>query len=101
LPEARRRLRGSEHRRHEHHVEDAAYQEVPVLYVLLALEPRIDEPSGEQGQDRAEEAQAVEIPRGEEYAYGGRRLRMMPILGEYTRECLTIEVERSITARTW
>jgi putative transposase len=28
----------------------------------------------------------------------GRRLKMMPIVDEYTRECLTIEVERSITA---
>jgi putative transposase len=28
----------------------------------------------------------------------GRRLKMMPIIDEYTRECLTIEVERSITA---
>jgi putative transposase len=28
----------------------------------------------------------------------GRRLKMMPIVDEYTRECLSIEVERSITA---
>jgi putative transposase len=28
----------------------------------------------------------------------GRRLKMMPIVEEYTRECLSIEVERSITA---
>lgn len=28
----------------------------------------------------------------------GRRLKMMPMVDEYTRECLTIEVERSITA---
>jgi putative transposase len=28
----------------------------------------------------------------------GRRLKMMPIVDEYTRECLTVEVERSITA---
>ena len=28
----------------------------------------------------------------------GRRLKMMPIVDEYTRECLTIEVERSIAA---
>ncbi len=28
----------------------------------------------------------------------GRRLKMMPVVDEYTRECLTIEVERSITA---
>jgi putative transposase len=28
----------------------------------------------------------------------GRRLKMMPIVDEYTRECLAIEVERSITA---
>jgi putative transposase len=27
-----------------------------------------------------------------------RRLKMMPVVDEYTRECLTIEVERSITA---
>jgi hypothetical protein len=27
-----------------------------------------------------------------------RRLKMMPVLDEYTRECLAIEVERSITA---
>ena len=29
----------------------------------------------------------------------GRRLKMMPIIDEYSRECLTIEVERSITAK--
>ncbi len=29
----------------------------------------------------------------------GRRLKMMPIVDEYTRECLCIEVERSITAQ--
>jgi len=29
---------------------------------------------------------------------GGRRLKMMPIVDEYTRECLSIVVERSITA---
>jgi transposase InsO family protein len=28
----------------------------------------------------------------------GRRLKLMPIVDEYTRECLAIEVERSITA---
>jgi transposase InsO family protein len=28
----------------------------------------------------------------------GRRLEMMPIVDEHTRECLSIEVERSITA---
>jgi putative transposase len=28
----------------------------------------------------------------------GRRLKLMPIVDEYTRECLSIEVERSITA---
>ncbi len=28
----------------------------------------------------------------------GRRLKMMPIVDEYSRECLTIKVERSITA---
>jgi putative transposase len=28
----------------------------------------------------------------------GRRLKMMPVVDEYSRECLTIEVERSITA---
>jgi putative transposase len=28
----------------------------------------------------------------------GRRLKMMPIVDEHTRECLSIEVERSITA---
>jgi putative transposase len=28
----------------------------------------------------------------------GRRLKLMPIVGQYSRECLTIEVERSITA---
>jgi putative transposase len=28
----------------------------------------------------------------------GRRLKMMPIVDEYTRECLSIDVERSITA---
>jgi putative transposase len=28
----------------------------------------------------------------------GRRLKMMPVVDEYTRECLTIEVERSISA---
>ena len=28
----------------------------------------------------------------------GRRLKMMPIVDEYTRECLSVEVERSITA---
>jgi transposase InsO family protein len=28
----------------------------------------------------------------------GRRLKMMPIVDEFSRECLTIEVERSITA---
>jgi putative transposase len=27
-----------------------------------------------------------------------RRLKMMPLVDEYSRECLTIEVERSITA---
>jgi putative transposase len=29
----------------------------------------------------------------------GRTLKMMPVVDEYTRECLTIEVERSITAQ--
>jgi transposase InsO family protein len=29
----------------------------------------------------------------------GRRLKMMPIVDEYSRECLTIEVERSISAQ--
>jgi len=29
----------------------------------------------------------------------GRRLKMMPIVDEYTRECLSIDVERSITAQ--
>ena len=29
----------------------------------------------------------------------GRRLKMLPIVDEYTRECLTIEVERHIKAR--
>jgi putative transposase len=29
----------------------------------------------------------------------GRRLKMMPIVDEYSRECLCIEVERSITAK--
>ena len=28
----------------------------------------------------------------------GRRLKLMPIVDEYSRECLSIEVERSITA---
>jgi len=28
----------------------------------------------------------------------GRQLKMMPIVDEYSRECLTIEVQRSITA---
>src|SRR5215213_1619010 len=28
----------------------------------------------------------------------GRRLKMMPVVDEYTRECFAIEVERSITA---
>lgn len=28
----------------------------------------------------------------------GKRLKMMPVVDEFTRECLTIEVERSITA---
>jgi hypothetical protein len=28
----------------------------------------------------------------------GRRLKMMPVVDEHTRECLAIEVERSITA---
>ena len=28
----------------------------------------------------------------------GRRLKMMPLMDEYTRECLVLEVERSITA---
>ncbi len=28
----------------------------------------------------------------------GRRLKMMPVVDEYSRECLTIEVERGITA---
>jgi putative transposase len=29
----------------------------------------------------------------------GRRLKMMPVVDEYSRECLSIEVERSITAQ--
>ena len=29
---------------------------------------------------------------------GGRRLKMMPVVDEYSRECLSIDVERSITA---
>jgi putative transposase len=29
----------------------------------------------------------------------GRRLKMMPVVDEYTRECLALEVERSITAK--
>jgi putative transposase len=29
----------------------------------------------------------------------GRRLKMMPVVDEYTRECLSIDVERSITAQ--
>jgi transposase InsO family protein len=29
----------------------------------------------------------------------GRRLKMMPVVDEYTRECLSIDVERSITAK--
>ena len=28
----------------------------------------------------------------------GRRVKMMPVVEEYTRECLALEVERSITA---
>ena len=28
-----------------------------------------------------------------------RRLKMMPVVDEYTRECLALEVERSITAK--
>jgi hypothetical protein len=28
----------------------------------------------------------------------GRRLKMMPVVDEYSRECLAIEVERSISA---
>jgi putative transposase len=28
----------------------------------------------------------------------GRRLKVLPVVDEYTRECLTIEVERSLTA---
>ncbi len=28
----------------------------------------------------------------------GRRLKMMPVVDEYSRECLTVEVERNITA---
>jgi hypothetical protein len=28
----------------------------------------------------------------------GSRLKMMPVVDEYTRECLSIDVERSITA---
>jgi len=28
----------------------------------------------------------------------GRRLKMLPVVDEFTRECLTIEVERSLTA---
>jgi putative transposase len=30
--------------------------------------------------------------------HGGRRLKLMPVVDEFTRECHTIEVERSITA---
>lgn len=29
----------------------------------------------------------------------GRRLKMLPIVDEHTRECLTVEVERHLTAR--
>jgi putative transposase len=29
----------------------------------------------------------------------GRRLKMMPVVDEYTRECLALEVERSITSK--
>ena len=29
----------------------------------------------------------------------GRRLKVMPIVDEYGRECLALEVERSITAQ--
>ena len=29
----------------------------------------------------------------------GRKLKMLPVVDEYTRECLSIEVERSITAK--
>src|SRR5947207_5290377 len=29
----------------------------------------------------------------------GRRLKMLPVVDEFTRECLTIEVERRMTAR--
>jgi putative transposase len=29
----------------------------------------------------------------------GKRLKMLPVVDEFTRECLTIEVERSMTAR--
>jgi putative transposase len=29
----------------------------------------------------------------------GKRLKMMPVVDEYTRECLALEVERSITAK--
>jgi hypothetical protein len=50
---------GSQHRDREHHVEDASYQEMSVLYLLYALEPRIDEPGGERGQHRGEEAHAA------------------------------------------
>ena len=28
----------------------------------------------------------------------GRRLKMMPVVDEYSRECLALEVERSITS---
>ena len=31
-------------------------------------------------------------------AADGRRLKILPVVDEYTRECLTIEVERSLTA---
>ena len=31
----------------------------------------------------------------------GRRLKMMPVVDEYSRECLTIDVERRSPPRTW
>jgi hypothetical protein len=34
--------------------------------VLFALEARVDEPGGEQAQDRGEETQATEVPRGKQ-----------------------------------
>src|SRR5438445_529363 len=35
----------------------------------------------------------------EDQTADGRKLKLLPILDEFTRECLTIEVERNLTAR--